>query len=178
MKLPGGANVNKSLVGLRKSLKECLTGVNQEAGMLLSKGSYARPESLIEVAKSIDTLRVEVESLHTRWKEIKNGPQGITKVLQTPLWEYDQPILQALIDLDGTARIAEIESAVRLLMKDRLVKGDLSSMAKGRARWQVMIRRARKTHGKGRSSRQRYGDGVEDHAAGTQGGRSRGERKG
>ena len=67
MKLPGGANVNKSLVGLRKSLKECLTGVNQEAGMLLSKGSYARSESLIEVAKSIDTLRVEVESLHTRW---------------------------------------------------------------------------------------------------------------
>ena len=65
-------------------------------------------------------------------------------MLQTPLWEYYQPILQALIDLAGTARIAEIESAVRLLMKDRLVKGDLSSMAKGRARWQVMIRRARK----------------------------------
>ena len=42
MKIPGKANVNKSLVDLRKSLKECLAQVNQEAGMLLSKGSYAR----------------------------------------------------------------------------------------------------------------------------------------
>ena len=29
-------------------------------------------------------------------------------------------------------------------MKDRFVEGDLSIMANGRARWQVMIRRARK----------------------------------
>ena len=144
MKFPGGTNVNKSLVGLKKSLKECLSQVNQEAGMFLSKGSYARAESLIGVAKSVDTFREEVESLHARWKEIKGGPQGAAKPAQTPLWEYYQPTLQALVDLDGAARIAEIESAVRLLMKDRLVEGDLSIMAKGRARWQVMIRRARK----------------------------------
>ena len=144
MKVPGGANVNKSLMGLKKSLKESLVRVNQEAGMLLSKGSYERAESLVNVAKSIDTFRIEVESLHTRWKEIKGGPQGTAKAPQTPLWEYYQPILEALVDLDGAARIAEIESAVGLLMKDRLVEGDLSIRANGRARWQVMIRRARK----------------------------------
>ena len=87
MKVPGGTNVNKSLVGLKKSLKECLARVNQEAGMLLSKGSYERAESLVNVAKSVDTFRVEVESLHTRWKEIKGGPQGTAKAPQTPLWE-------------------------------------------------------------------------------------------
>ena len=92
----------------------------------------------------VDTFRIEVESLHTRWKEIKGGPQGTAKAPQTPLWEYYQPILEALVDLDGAARIAEIESAVGLLMKDRLVEGDLSIRANGRARWQVMIRRARK----------------------------------
>ena len=144
MKVPGGANVNKSLMGLKKILKECLARVNQEAGMLLSKGSYERAESLVNVAKSVDTFRVEVESLHTRWKEIKGEPQGTAKAPQTPLWKYYQPILQALLDLDGAARIAEIESAVGLLMKDRFVEGDLSIMANGRARWQVMIRRARK----------------------------------
>ena len=103
-----------------------------------------RAESLVKVAKSVDTFRVDVESLHTRWKEIKGGPQGTAKTPQTPLWEYYQPILQALIDLDGAAKSAEIEPAVELLLKDRLVEGDLSIMANGRARWQVMIRRARK----------------------------------
>ena len=44
MTVPGGANVNKSLKELRKNLKECLARVNQEAGMLLSKGRYARAE--------------------------------------------------------------------------------------------------------------------------------------
>ena len=144
MKIPGKANVNKSLVDLRKSLKECLAQVNQEAGILLSKGSYARAESLVKVAKSVDTFRVDVESLHTRWKEIKGGPQGTAKTPQTPLWEYYQPILQALIDLDGAAKSAEIEPAVGLLLKGRLVEGDLSIMANGSARWQAMIRRARK----------------------------------
>ena len=144
MKVPGGANVNKSLAGLKKSLKECLARVNQEAGMLLSKGSYERAELLVNVAKSVDTFRSEVESLHTRWKEIKGGPQGTAKAPQTPLWEYYQPILQTLLDLDGTAKVVEIESAVGLLMKGRLVEGDLSIMANGRARWQAMIRRARK----------------------------------
>ena len=74
--------------------------------MLLSKGSYDRAESLVNVAKSIDTFRIEVESLHTRWKEIKGGPQGTAKAPQTPLWEYYQPILEALVDLDGAARSA------------------------------------------------------------------------
>ena len=76
MKVPGGANVNKPLVGLRKSLKECQAQVHQEAGMLPSKGRYARAESLVDVAKSVDTFRAEVESLHTRWKEIKGGSQS------------------------------------------------------------------------------------------------------
>ena len=144
MKVPGGSNVNKSLVGLRRSLKECQARVNQEAGMLLSKGLYARAESLVDVAKSVDTFRAEVESLHTRSKAINGGSQGVPKTPQTPLWEYYQPMLQALAGLGGTARIAEIEPAVELLLKDRLLEGDLSRMARGRARWQVMIRRARK----------------------------------
>ena len=144
MKVPGEGKVNKSLVDLRKSLKECQARVNQEAGMLLSKGRYARAESLVDVAKSVDTFRTEVESLHTRWKEIKSGSQGVPKMPQTPLWEYYQPILQALSGLGGTSRITEIEPAVDRLLKDRLLEGDLRSMAGGRARWQVMIRRARK----------------------------------
>ena len=38
MKVPGSANVNRSLMGLRKSLKECLSLVNQEAGMVALQG--------------------------------------------------------------------------------------------------------------------------------------------
>ena len=45
MRIPGVANINKSLVVFKKSLKECLARVNQEAGTLLSKGSSAHAES-------------------------------------------------------------------------------------------------------------------------------------
>ena len=123
MKVPGGSNVNKSLVGLRRSLKECQARVNQEAGMLLSKGLYARAESLVDVAKSVDMFRAEVESLHTRSKAINGGSQGVPKTPQTPLWEYYQPMLQAS-QVSANSRIAEIEPAVELLLKDRLLEGD------------------------------------------------------
>ena len=66
MRIPGVANINKSLVVFKKSLKECLTRVNQEAGTLLSKGSYVHAESFVDVAKSIETFRAEVESRHVR----------------------------------------------------------------------------------------------------------------
>lgn len=144
MKVPGGADVNKSLIALKKSLKECLRQVNQQAGKLLSKGNYMDAESLVDVAKFVAAYRAEVESLHMRWREIKGAGERSPKAEQTPLWEYYQPILQALVDLGGVARVAELEQAVGHLMNNRLAEGDLKTMARGRARWQVMIRRARK----------------------------------
>ena len=144
MKVPGGSSVNKSLVALKKNLKGCLRQVNQQAGKFLAKGDYPRAESQVEVAKSIDAFRAEVESLHNRWREIMGQGGGTSKAKQTPLWEYYQPILQAVVDLGGVARIAEVEPAVGHLMNGRFAEGDLKKMARGRARWQVMIRRARK----------------------------------
>ena len=144
MKVPGGADVNRSLTAVKKSLRACLRLVNQQAGKLLSKGDYTHAESLVEVAKSVNAFRTEVESLHERWKEINGAGGGDAKGEQTPLWEYYQPILQALGDLDGTAKIGELESMIEQLMNRRLLEGDLKMMAGGRARWQIMIRRARK----------------------------------
>lgn len=145
MKIPGGTNVNKTFGVLKKSVKTCLRESNQQAGKLLAKGDYSRAESLVEIAKSIDTFRTEVESLHSRWREIIKGVRKETTTgKQTPLWEYYQPILQALMNLGGVARIAELEVAVRNLMNGRFTADDLMIMARGRTRWQAMIRRARK----------------------------------
>ena len=142
MKVPGDTNVNKSLLALKQSLKECLAEINQEAGRFVSKGNYARTESLVGVAKSVEAFHTDVDALHTRWKEIKG--QGRVKTMQTPLWEYYNPILRALANFNGVARIADLESAVGSAMKDRLTDGDFNTMARGRARWQAMIRKARK----------------------------------
>ena len=69
-------NINKSLVVFKKSLKECLTRVNQEAGTLLSKGSYVHAESFVDVAKSIETFRAEVESRHVRDGASRTSPSS------------------------------------------------------------------------------------------------------
>ena len=142
MKVPGSTNVNKSLLALKKSLKECLVQINQEAGRVLSKGNYARTESLVDVAKSVEAFHKDIDALHLRWKEVQG--QGRVRPTQTPLWEYYNPILRALVNLNGVARIAEIEQAVASAMKDRFTDGDFNIMAHGRARWQRMIRNARR----------------------------------
>lgn len=144
MKVPGGANVNRSLIALRKSLKGYLKQVNQQVVKLLAKGDYSRAETLVQVVKSVDAFHGEVENLHSRWKGIKGEREEATNEVQTPLWEYYQPILQALDGLGGAARIVELEQAVGHLMDSRFAEGDLRTMARGRPRWQIMIRRARK----------------------------------
>lgn len=144
MKLPGGVNVDKSLVDLNKTLKSCLRQLNQQAGRFLAKGDYPRAESLVEMAKSVRSFHVEVEALHSRWGEIKGARKEAVKGKPIPLWEYYQPILQAIVDLGGVARIAELEPAVGHLMNSRFTEGDLKTMAGGRPRWQIMIHRARK----------------------------------
>lgn len=144
MKIPGKANVNKSLAAVRKSLKGCLRQVNQQAGRFLARGDYARADSLVEVAKSVEAFRKEIEGLHSRWRGMRGSRQEASGGRQTPLWEYYQPILQALVDLGGAARVAGIETAAGRLLGGRLAEGDVDTMSGGRARWQVMIRRARR----------------------------------
>lgn len=144
MKVPGGSDVSKAILSLRSNLKACLRQVNQQAGRLLAKGDYARAESLVEVAKAVESLRADVEELQNRWRGIKGARDDGRKEAHTPLWEYYQPILQALQSLGGAARIGELEAAVGEAMNARLKEGDLRTMARGRPRWQIMVRKARR----------------------------------
>ena len=144
MKLPGGRSVGKSVAALRKSVDGCLRELNREAGKVLAKGNYSRAEALVDLARAVKGLRAEVVALRRKWREIGGRRRGETRVAPTPLWEYYQPIRQALVSNDGVARVPDIERRVAEIMGDRLRDADLEVGARGRRRWQNSVRRARR----------------------------------
>jgi hypothetical protein len=119
-----------------------LKEINQQAGKQLAKGNYVSAEGLIEVARAVDGFEKELDGFITRWKNLRGASSQ--KAERTPLWEYYQPILRALEELDGSAVTAELLPEVERELDGRFRAGDHELMAKGQPRWQVMVRRAKR----------------------------------
>ncbi len=111
----------------------------------MAKGDYATAEMLAAKGKEIRGFQSEIEVLRKRWREVCGGGDRAAKKTTTPLWQYYQPILQALVQAGGECRRSDIEPKVEQLISTSLQAGDHSAMGRGRERWQVMIRRARKS---------------------------------
>lgn len=140
--IPGGPRVRKALQTAKHAVKASLKEINQQAGKQLSKGNYARAETLIEAARAVDGFEKKLDGLMTRWKNLGGSSTG--KAEQTPLWEYYQPILRALERIGGKAATAELLAEVKREMDGHFRPGDHALMAKDKLRWQVMVRRAKK----------------------------------
>jgi hypothetical protein len=145
-RIPRSTEVNKAFVACTREIKTTLREINQQASKLLSRGDYSAAEAEVEVARTVQGFLAETEALRKKWSSLRREIRGEakTKPETTPLWEYYQPILQAMVDLGGTATRDEIISHLASSLPDRLKPGDLRPMAKGRPRWHVMVRRARK----------------------------------
>jgi Mrr N-terminal domain len=143
-KLPGSVQVEKALKNVSREINLSLKLINSHAGKLLQKGDYAGAETLVEKAKQVGTFRTEVEVLRGRWKELRGSSNPLPAKEQTPLWEYYQPILDALIANGGQSTAPELEPLVQQAMAAKLQPGDLDMMAGDRTKWQVMIKRARR----------------------------------
>ena len=143
-RIPHGREVGQALQSVRAAVKQALKRLNESAGQVMAKGDYARAEALAAKGREIQQFQAEVDALHKRWRELRGGTGSGAKGAATPVWIYYQPILKALSEAGGEARRADLEAPVERLMADTLQPGDREQMARGRERWQVMIRRARK----------------------------------
>lgn len=144
-KLPGSMQVDRAFRTVSREIKGALKLINQQAGKLLVRGDYTGAESLVERARQVGEFRTEVEALRAKWKELRGGSGGAGQTNQkTPLWEYYQPILRALVAKGGRAAASELEEDVEAAMAEGFKPGDADMLAGNRPRWKVMIKRARR----------------------------------
>ena len=142
--IPRAREVAQALKASETAVKEALCELNRTAGTLMAKGDYSGAERLASKGRQIQEFQARVIELRRAWKEIRIGVKGNSDGLGTPLWACYQPILKALAAAGGSARRSDLEAAVRGALGDQFQPSDETLMAGGQARWQVMIRRARK----------------------------------
>lgn len=144
--VPRNQEVTRAIRSLARQTKLATKEVNQLAAKRLARGDYAGAQSLIGVAQAISAFGNEVAALGGRWREVRSAGKGPKKGKdeQTPLWEFYQPILQALVSLGGDATRKEIEKKLEEALANRLKEGDSAANTRGVPRWKVMVGRARK----------------------------------
>jgi hypothetical protein len=145
-KFPGSREVDRALKNVAREVKSALKGLNQQAAKLLSRGDYTGAEALVQMGRSINEFQVEVEALAGKWDQLQGGGAEAESRSseKTALWEYYQPILQALVVLGGEATSPQLEEKVGPLLEGRLKQGDRATMSDGRPRWKVLVKRARR----------------------------------
>jgi len=127
------------------AVEKALKGLNQAAGLQMSKGDYAAAEALAAKGREIRQFLTEIEAVRRRWREVCGAGGRDSKKSVTPLWEYYQPTLKAIVNIGGECRRPELEPEVGRLMAASLQPGDHEAMAGGAERWQMMVRRSRKS---------------------------------
>ena len=142
-KLPSGRDVERALRTVNLELRGALKQINHQAGKLLAKGRYEEAEQLVAAAKAVGQFQADYEQLRSRWKQLKTLGAGVTEP-QSALWEYYQPIVDALTKLGGEADRHSIEDELEGMVRARLKPGDLRKNVRGVAKWQIMLRRAKR----------------------------------
>lgn len=144
--VPRSKEVTRAIQSLTKQARLATKQTNQLAAKRLARGDYIGAQSLINVAQAIAAFGNEVAALGNRWREIRSTGKGQKKRkdVQTPLWEFYRPILQALISLGGETTRKEIEEKLEGTLTGSLKEGDFVTNTRGVPRWKVMVGRARK----------------------------------
>jgi hypothetical protein len=142
-RVPHSSDVDHALKGFRAAAQKSLQELNDSAAQRMSKGDYSAAAKYAASGKAVRQFQLDVEALHKRWRETRQGTDHKAKGTVSPLWGFFQPVLQALISCDGEGQIKELEQQVELSMADILLPGDRELMARGRERWRVMVRRTR-----------------------------------
>jgi len=148
--IPKRGEVHSAFKALLGRLGESIKQVNERAAKRMRRGDYDGAERWVQIGTNLGEFRKRVFELREGWGALclgarrkKHQAAKRGRGPSTPLWEFYQPILQAIVRAGGQAPRKEIEGAVFELIQTRLQPGDLEASG-GRTRWQNSIRRARK----------------------------------
>jgi hypothetical protein len=135
-------------VGL--AAKRSLKAINAAAGRRIARGDYSGADAIVAKGREVIQFQGAVAQLLKQWRSIHGGVKGQpgkrrkTAGPATPLWQYYQPVLQAIVQLGGVATREQIEPLVERTMTSTLQTRDHETLARGRVRWQEMVRRTHK----------------------------------
>ena len=143
-RIPQTKGVTKAIRQVRDAAQRSLKALNQAASQRMKKGDYAAAEALAAKGKEIKIFFSEIDSLRKRWTEISGAQNREQTGAQTPLWVYYQPVLQAIVQNGGECLRTAVEDSVARIMKGTFQAKDNETLSRGRERWRVKVRRARK----------------------------------
>src|SRR3989304_665116 len=110
-RLPGSRKVERSLKKVRQETRAALKELNQHAGRLMSRGDYLAASELAERGRVVSDFEGRLDALRKEWRALWGTKEpGDAKDAKTPLWEFYQPILEALSACGGDASRGEIEN--------------------------------------------------------------------
>ena len=142
--IPRAGEVDKAIKAVQQKVKAAQTALNQNAAKQMSRSKYSVAEAMIGKGREIEAFLKDVQALRQRWRGLRGRGEAAEKNSKTPLWGYYQPVLQAIVQLEGSAKRRDLTPVVEEIMGGSFKEGDLDEMAGGWIRWQVMIRRTRK----------------------------------
>lgn len=149
--VPKRGEVHSAFTTLLKRLSGSVKRINEHAASRMRRGDYAGAEAWAQVGTALHEFRERALGLRAEWQALCRDAGGKGRKPSrkkrgpiTPLWEYYQPILRAIVQAGGEARRSEIEPVVFKVMEARLQPGDVEISGGRRPRWQNSIRRARR----------------------------------
>jgi hypothetical protein len=143
-RIPHTKGVTKAIRQVRDATQRSLRALNQAASQRMAKGDYATAEALAAKGREIRKFINDIDLLRNRWSGLLGVQKNQEKGTQTPLWMYYQPILQSIIQNGGESLRINVEEYVEIIMKGKFQANDNEMLSRGRERWRVMVRRARK----------------------------------
>lgn len=156
-------DVGEALALLSETLVDEEKRIRDEGADAMKSGAYDTATDVIDFAKKLLAFQGEVAGLQNEWKELENTRDAATPEVQeivskrffgrkrkgdiTTRKEYYRPVLQALVDLGGSARIQEVLERVDEIMKPILKPKDYEAMSSdsNMLRWKNSAMWARST---------------------------------
>lgn len=156
-------DVGEALALLSGTLVEEEKRIRDEGADAVKAGNYDTAKEVIDFAKKLLAFQGEVAGLEAEWGRLENARDEAAPAVQaivskkffgrkrkgdiTTRKAYYKPLLQALVDLGGSAPIQEVLDRVAIIMKPTLKLKDYEPMPsdKNMMRWRNSTMWARST---------------------------------
>ncbi len=148
--------VSSALDILLEEIESYYHQLSEEGAEALKNEKLEKAKKLLTAAEQISAFKKKVKNLQDEWIKVhqrtiqslkhklrRRGKRKRTKLpkgSKTPAHAYRLPLLEALVELGGSAPKQEVINIVGKKMKDRLLPVDLAPLPSGREiRWQNTV---------------------------------------
>lgn len=146
---------------LLEEVESVVGELNEEGAEAFRRGDYDAAREIANRVQEVTAFRERVKEMQREWERLLGGFSGNIKKrgkkqllaqrlhrgLRTPEDAYRRPILEALVELGGSALIDKVLELVYEKMKDRLNEYDLQPLPSSpkQSRWRNTAQWCRKT---------------------------------